>query len=192
MKGIRLFGAIFSIFLAGEFVGLAAPEDPGLLDLFSVGAGIVHFEEPRVYHATTQCREVNYRNCSWRLDKVEVNRKSSTSAVLLLNYYPFGSKRSEDSLLAADGIFTSILTSYGFQAENRRLFDGIGLGYTLGVFDAFGRRDALNFGLGVAWFSDVHVLKDHVTPGRLLPSGSHSPTTQTAMTTPMLDIALHF
>lgn len=105
---------------------------------------------------------------------------------------PFGSKRSEDSLLAADGIFTSILTSYGFQAENRRLFDGIGLGYTLGVFDAFGRRDALNFGLGVAWFSDVHVLKDHVTPGRLLPSGSHSPTTQTAMTTPMLDIALHF
>lgn len=180
------------VLVALQTAALAQGSADGLLSQFSVGASYLYFGVDRVYHATTECHE---QNCSIpRLrspDLVEVSPRSSSAIQLELEFHAFGTKHTADPLLTPSSIFLSLVTSYGFQADNKQLIDGFGLGYTLAVFDLGARRDAVNIGLGFAWLNDVHVLQRDVANGRPIPAALHAPTAQKSLLAPMLTVSIN-
>jgi hypothetical protein len=191
LKVLFWLGAAFAVLLAVECVAFAAPDNPGSPSSLSIGTGIIFYGRDRIYHATTQHRELNFKPTGTKTaDSVEVTDKASTSAQLLLEYSFFGRKRSREPLFSADSISAILVTSYGIHAENRKFLDGLGLGYTIAVFDAFHSRDSLRIGLGVAWFNDVHVLRNNVEVGEPIPPLTSAPTRRTQLRAGMLTISI--
>lgn len=183
----------------------AAPDDPGVLDRWSVGGGALFFGRERVYHATTACREVNYRNCNKLMDRVpagetqtanpphdtvEISRSATSSLQVLLDYQPFGGsgQAAAPFSLARANLF--VITSYGFQAENRRLIEGFGLGYSLLRGGEQPGHTPWKLDVGWAWIDEVQVRSPGVRQGHDIPLGDANPTRRVTLSVPMITLTI--
>ncbi len=193
MRVMGLLGAVCILLLITDATVFAALVDSDGSDQFAVGSALLYYADKRVYHATTRCRQMNYHDCGnprlgQPLDRVIADRMVNESAQLTLEYHPLGSKNATEPFLSANSVFASLVSGYGIRAENKRIFDGIGMGYTLSIFDAFGKKDAMSIGAGLAWLSDVHTLESTVRPGWVL--RAHAPTEHNPMVTEMVTVSL--
>ncbi len=191
VKILAAFGAASAILLLAVFSASAAPPETALLDQFSLGAGVIDYGKPRIYHATTECHKSSCVPLSHHVaDKVEADRKARVSGQMLLEYHGLGRKSSSDPFLSADGLFGTVVSSYGFNAADKKVVDGLGVGYTLAVTDAFQHKDSLNFGLGAVHLDEVQVLRRGAVVGKPIAVGLHSPTRTTGGWDPMFTLSL--
>jgi hypothetical protein len=80
------------------------------------------------------------------------------------------------------------VTSYGYYAEDKKILEGAGLGYTLASLDAFDRPQSVTVSAGGVWLTDVHMLRSDDHPGHQ--EHGQSPTEHSPMLRGMITLSI--
>lgn len=162
-----------------------------MLDDFAIGAARIHYGVDRIFYSSTKCHD---HNCTLpgheSPDYVEVNGKATDAEQWMVEYHPFGMPSTDSPLFSRKRFFGSLVTSYGEDAPNKKLIDGLGTGASLAAFDIAGERHPLLIGLGAVWLSEVQVLRNGAVEGEPIRAGLFSPTRTTSIWSGMLTVSL--